>query len=278
MTKSLPQLLSLLTLLLCASVSAGVSAQLRADIQHNAPAGQATMKVYDGEKLLFQATTQGLNAVTESKFSPDGKWLVNVTELGYAQLWSVPKGERVKTFLASTVSRLVKADFTPDSQRLLLNFWGEPLTVEQQKDWTQYRSSLWALEPLQRIGKLSGQNWWDSCYTGNVHFDAAGERMITASFRRYEGQAAAVWNAKTGAHLVTFPRLLYPAEARARGAGGRGSTDARLSPDGLRALVLYVGNWLAEYNVSTGKLLKVRGKVADAAAGAALEQFAQSGK
>lgn len=262
------------TLLLCASASA----QLRADIQHNAPAGQATMRVYDGGKLLFQATTQGLNAVTESKFSPDGRWLVNTTELGYAQLWNVTKGERVKTFLSSTTGRLVKADFTPDSQRLLLNFWGERLTPEQKWDWAKYLTSLWKLEPLQRLGAVDEQKWWGSRYTGNVHFDAAGIRMTTASFRRSEGQAAAIWNAKTGQHIVTIPRLPYPAEARARGAGGRGSLDARLSPDGKRALVAYVGKWLAEYDATTGKLLRVRGKVADAAAQAALEQFAQSGK
>lgn len=258
------------TLLLCASASA----QLRADIQHGAPAGQASMRVYDGEKLLFQATTQGLNAVTESKFSPDGKWLVNFTEQGYVQLWNVPTGARVRTFFSST--RLMKADFTPDSQRLLLNFWGDRLTLEQQKSWEQYHSSMWTLEPLQRLGKVNGTRWWDSRYTGNVHFDAAGERMVTASFRRYEGQAAAVWNAKTGALIATLPRLLYPAEARARGAGGRGSTDARLSPDGSRVLVRYVDGRLAEYDANTGHLLKVRGTVADA--GTALEQFAREGR
>lgn len=260
----------LLTLLLCATASA----ELRADIARDTPPGQATMRVFDGEKLLFQATTPGLNAVTESKFSPDGKWLVNFTEQGYVQLWNVPTGARVRTFFSST--RLMKADFTPDSQRLLLNFWGDRLTLEQQKSWEQYHSSMWTLEPLQRLGKVNGTRWWDSRYTGNVHFDAAGERMVTASFRRYEGQAAAVWNAKTGALIATLPRLLYPAEARARGAGGRGSTDARLSPDGLRALVAYVGSWLAEYDATTGKLLKVRGTVADA--GAELERFAREGR
>lgn len=266
-----------LPLLLALSVSQA-AAQPRAEIQKDTPSGQATMKVYDGEKLLFQATTQGLNAVTESKFSPDGKWLVNTTELGYSQLWNVPKGERVKTFLSSTTARLVKADFTPDSQRLLLNFWGERLTTEQQENWAQYSSSMWTLEPLQRVGKVSRTYWWDSRYTGNVHFDAAGARMITASFRRYEGQAAAVWDARTGAHIVTLPRLPYLAEARARGAGGRGSTDARLSPDGRRALVAYVGSWLAEYDATTGKLLKVRGKVEDAEVQAALDGFAENGK
>lgn len=264
------KLFPLLTLLLCASASA----QLRADIQKDTPAGQATMKVYDGQKLLFQATTQGLNAVTESKFSPDGKWLVNLTKQGYVQLWNVPKGERVRTFLAP-FARVLNADFTPDSQRLLLNFWGEPLTVEQQKDWAQYSSSLWSLEPLKRIGKVNGKYWWDSRYTGNVHFDPTGTRMITASFRFYEGQPASVWNAKTGQHLVTFPRLPYPKDA---GIGVAGTTDARLSPDGTRALVQYVDGRLAEYDATTGKLLKMRGKVAEAKAKAQLERFAQSGK
>lgn len=262
------KLLPLLTLLLCASASA----QLRADIQHDTPAGQATMRVYDGEKLLFQAESQGLSAVSESKFSADGKWLVNFTERGYVQLWNVTKGERVKTFLAP-FARVVRADFTTDSQRLLLNFWGEPLTSEQGKDWAQYASSIWTLEPLQRIGNLSAP---DSRYTGNVRFDAAGERMVTASFRCYEGQAAAVWNAKTGALIATLPRLLYPKGAGQ--TGGVGTTDARLSPDGTRALVQYIDGRLAEYDATTGKLLKVRGEVTDAEAKAQLERFAAQGK
>ena len=236
------------------------------------------MKAYDGEKLLFQATTQGLNGVTESKFSPDGRWLVNLTEQGYVQLWDVKKGERVKSFLSYNQPRLLKADFTPDSQRLLLNFWATPLTPEQKPNWGQYLSSFWTLEPLQSLGKLNGNRWYDSRYTGNVHFDAAGERMITASYRRYEGQSAAVWDAKTGQLIIAIPRLPYPAEAQAKGAGGRGSSDARLSPDGKRALVAYVDYWLAEYNATTGKLLKVRGKFDDAGAKAQLERFGAEGK
>lgn len=60
------------------------------------------MKAYDGKKLLFEATTGGLSAMTESKFSPDGKWLVNIADgNGYIQLWDVQKGKRVKTFLSN---------------------------------------------------------------------------------------------------------------------------------------------------------------------------------
>lgn len=265
------RLLPLLTLLLCASASA----ELRADVVHGSY-GHGSMKVYDGQKLLFQAESQGLNGVTESKFSPDGRWLVNLTELGYVQLWDVTKGERVRTFLSSA-PRVLNADFTPDSQRLLLTFWGEKLTTEQYQHWEQYDSSLWTLEPLQRLSNVreKGLNFG---YTGNVHFDAAGQRMITASFRYMGGDAAAVYNAKTG-HLITaIPRLPYPAEAQAKGAGGRGSYDARLSPDGMRALVAYVGYWLAEYDANTGKLLKVRGKFEYDGVGAQLERFAQTGK
>ena len=260
----------LLTLLLCTCASA----ELRADIAKNTPPGQATMRVYDCEKLVFQATTPGLNAVTESKFSPNGRWLVNLTDQGYVQLWDVRKGERVKTFLAD-FARVLNADFTPDSKRLVLNFWDERLTTEQRRHWGQYASSLWTLEPLQRLGNVceKGLNYG---YTGTVHFDAAGERMVTASYRYFGGNAAAIYNAQTGKLITAIPRLPYPQEAK-RG-GGRGTYDARLSPDGTRALVAYVGNWLAEYHAGTGKLLRVRGKFDDAGVTAQLGTFEQTGE
>ncbi|UTA51122.1 hypothetical protein MSS93_01990 [Deinococcus radiodurans] len=170
----MPRLIPLLALLLCASASA----ELRADITKGTPHGYGAMKVYDGQTLLFQATTRGLSAVTASKFSPDGRWLVNLTDQGYVQLWDVHKGERVKTFLAP-FARVLNADFTPDSTRLLLNFWGDSTPTNF---WQGTRSSFWSLEPLQRLGTLDGKGW-DIGYSGNVHFDAAGKRMVTASFR-----------------------------------------------------------------------------------------------
>ena len=263
----MPRLIPLLALMLCASASAG----LRADITKGTPHGSGAIKVYDGQTLLFQATTRGLSAVTASKFSPDGRWLVNLTDQGYVQLWDVHKGERVKTFLAP-FARVLNADFTPDSTRLLLNFWGDSTPTNF---WQGTRSSFWSLEPVQRLGTLDGKGW-DIGYSGNVHFDAAGKRMVTASFRFFGGQAAAVYDAATGALIATFQRVPYPPGALQ--TGGAGAADARLAPDGRRALVYDVAGRLVEYDAATGQLLKVRSKVDSAEAGPQLERFAREGK
>lgn len=265
------KLLPLLTLLLCASASA----QLRADIGHDTPAGQATMRVYDGEKLLFQAESQGLNAVTESKFSPDGKWLLNIADgSGYVQLWDVQKGERVKTFL-SDYFRVFGADFTPDSQRLLLDFSGAEESGAPRRPAYLPSPSLWNLATLKRIAFVYNDKR-ESFYDGQVTFSADGERMAFVRTSSHFYGPVSVWNAKTGQYITTFSRLPY--HEGASQTGGAGTTDARLSPDGTRALVLSVDGRLAEYDATTGKLLKVRGKVAEAEAKAQLERFAQSGK
>ena len=266
MYKTLP----LLTLLLCASASA----QLRADIQKDTLVGQATMRVYGGEQLLFQATTPGLNAVTESKFSPDGKWLLNIADgSGYVQLWDVEKGERVKTFLSQS-SRIFGADFTPDGQRLLLDFSGSKGMADSRRPG--YLSpTLWNLATLERIAFVYNDKR-ESFYDGKVTFSTNGERMAFIRQSSHSYGPVSVWNAKTGAHIATISRLPYPQGAAQ--TGGAGSVDARLSPDGSRVLVQYVDGRLAEYDANTGTLLKMRGKVAEAEAKAQLERFTQSGK
>lgn len=266
----------LLTLLLCATASA----ELRADIARDTPPGQATMKVYDGEKVLFQATTPGLSAVTASKFSPDGRWLLNIADgSGYVQLWDVEKGKRIKTFLAP-FARIVNADFTPDSQHVLLNFPGVPY---QPSENPYNQASFWNLAPLQRVTNLnifsgSGQSrYFQGGYDRSVSFSADGTRMVFASSGGYgRSGAASVWNAKTGTHLATISRLPYPKGAAQ--TGGAGAMDARLSPDGRRVLVRYVDDRLAEYDAGTGNLLKLRGKFSAADAGTALERFAREGR
>lgn len=232
------------------------------------------MRVYDGEKLLFQATTKGLNAVTESKFSPDGKWLLNIADgSGYVQLWNVQKGERVKTFL-SDYARIFGADFTPDSQRLLLGFSGLKEAADPHRLGLT-SPSLWNLATLERIAFVYNDKR-ESFYDGQVTFSADGERMAFVRTSSHFYGPVSVWNAKTGQYITTFSRLPYPKGAGQ--TGGVGTTDARLSPDGLRALVQYIDGRLAEYDASTGRLLKVRGKVAEAEAKAQLERFAGSGK
>lgn len=62
------------------------------------------------------------------------------------------------------------------------------------------------------------------------------------------------------------------------GSDGEGQVDARLSPDGLRVLVLSVTNRIAEYNATTRKMLKLRGKFGDNEAEAQLKRFAETGK
>lgn len=257
------------------------AAQLRADIQKNTPPGQATMKVYNGEKLLWQATTPGLNAVTESKFSADGKWLLNIADgEGYVQLWDVTKGKRVNTFLAP-FARILNADFTPDSRHLLLNFRGERGEFPQRPE---DEPSFWNVAPLRREADLSVSRLCNGRYVcreggydRSVAFSADGQRMVFASSGGYgRTGAASVFDARTGQHVSTISRLPYPKGAPQ--IGGAGSTDARLSPDGARVLVLYVDGRLAEYDVATAKLLKVRGKVSEAQARALLGRFARDGK
>ncbi|MFC6616718.1 WD40 repeat domain-containing protein [Deinococcus radiophilus] len=263
--------LPLLTLLLCASASA----QLRADIQKDTPVGQATMRVYGGEQLLFQATTSGLNAVTESKFSPDGKWLLNIADgSGYVQLWDVEKGERVKTFLSQS-SRIFGADFTPDGQRLLLDFSGSKGMADSRRPGYLPSPTLWNLATLERIAFVYNDKR-ESFYDGKVTFSTNGERMAFIRQSSHSYGPVSVWNAKTGAHIATISRLPYPQGAAQ--TGGAGSVDARLSPDGRRVLVQYVDSRLAEYDAGTGTRLKLRGEFSAADAGAALEQFAREGR
>ncbi|MBB5235211.1 WD40 repeat domain-containing protein [Deinococcus budaensis] len=254
------------------------SAQPRAEVHKNTPPGQATMRLYEGGRLLFQATTPGLNAVTETKFSPDGKWLLNLTDQGYVQLWDVGKGVRVKTFLAP-FARVLNADFTPGSRSLLLPFRGE----EGERPADAWAPSFWNLSPLRwaaplQVARTYGPNgqyvWREGGYSGQVHFSADGRRMVTTSFRRFGGDPAVVWDARSGAHVATIPRLPYP-----RGAGqigGAGTVTARLSPDGSRVLVLYVDGRLAEYGAGTARLLKLRGTPAEAPA--QLEHFGKTGR
>lgn len=261
-------LLPLLTLLLCASASA----QLRADIEQGTPPGQATLRVYGGEQLLFQATTPGLNAVTESKFSPDGRWLLNIADgSGYVQLWDVEKGERVKTFLSQS-SRIFGADFTPDGQRLLLDFSGSKEMADSRRPGYLPSPTLWNLATLERIAFVYNDKR-QSFYDGRVTFSEC------MAFIRQSGHSygpVSVWNAKTGTHIATISRLPYPQGAAQ--TGGAGSVDARLSPNGRRVLVQYVDGRLAEYDAGTGTRLKLRGEFSAADAGAALEQFAREGR
>lgn len=154
------------------------------------------MRVYDGEKLRFTATTPRLNAVTESKFSADGKWLLNIADgRGYVQLWDVTKGERVKTFLAAAHQyRLNFADFTPDSRRVLLSFPGDG-TSQVRDEGSYFRSrllesSLWELPSLRRAAVMSVPAR-ESAYNGRVHFSADGRRMAFTD----DGGPASVWNA-----------------------------------------------------------------------------------
>ncbi|KEF33613.1 hypothetical protein RDMS_11580 [Deinococcus sp. RL] len=271
----------LLLALLVAALPSQAAAQLRADIRKDTPPGQATMRVYDGGKLLFQATTQGLNAVTESKFSTDGRWLLNIADgQGYVQLWDVEKGERVRTFLAP-FARIVAADFTPDSEHFLLNFRGEPGGQPSES----FAASFWRVAPLRREGALEvarsyGPNGQyalrEGGYDGHVHFSRDGRRMVFAPFGSYGVGAASVFDARTGRRVSVISRLPYPKGAPQ--VGGAGARAARLSPDGGRVLVLYVDGRLAEYDADTASLLRLRGKPAEAQARAQLDTFARTGK
>ncbi|MFC6591218.1 WD40 repeat domain-containing protein [Deinococcus lacus] len=152
-------------------------------LQRDMPVGQGTMRVYRGEKLLFQATTKGLNGVTESKFSPDGRWLLNIADGGgYVQLWDMQRGERVKTFLAPKPQyRRNFAEFTPDGKRVLLSFVGDGTTLGRATPRSFItplgESSLWDLATLKRISVVSNPER-ESFYDGKVTFSANGERMV----------------------------------------------------------------------------------------------------
>lgn len=116
---------------------------MRAEIQEASRPGQATMKVYEGKRLLFQATSPGLSDITQSKFSPDGKWLLNIAGYsGYVQLWDVEKGKRVKTFLAPTWRP--HATFSPNSQGFMLSFRSSP------NSFTRVAPSYWDIETLKQ--------------------------------------------------------------------------------------------------------------------------------
>ncbi|WP_102125669.1 WD40 repeat domain-containing protein [Deinococcus planocerae] len=262
-----------------ALLPAQAAAQLRADLQKDTPPGQATLRVYDGEKLRFQATTQGLSAVTESKFSADGRWLLNVANgNGYVQLWNVEKGERVRTFRGRS-SRIFGADFTPDSQRLLLDFSGDTTRPNPQRPAYLPSPSLWDLATLERIAFLYDDKR-ESFYDGAVHFSTNGQKMVFTRKTDHSSGPTSVWDARTGQHLSTVSRLPYlpgtPNRWGSEGQGGAGAADARLSPEGSRVLVLYVDGRLAEYDANTAKLLRVRGKAGEAEAQAQLETFEKS--
>ncbi|WP_027460022.1 WD40 repeat domain-containing protein [Deinococcus murrayi] len=271
----------LLLALLVAALPSQAAAQLRTDIRKDTPPGQATMRVYDGGKLLFQATTQGLNAVTESKFSADGRWLLNIADgQGYVQLWDVENGERVRTFLGTSF-RVNGADFTPDSQRLLLDFSGDRAQPDTKRPAYFPSPSLWDLATLERIAFLYNDKR-ESFYDGAVQFSADGRRMVFVRTTDYSSGPASIWDAYSGRYITTVPRLPYPAGTRSRWGGasgsGAGARAARLSPDGGRVLVLYVDGRLAEYDADTASLLRLRGKPAEAQARAQLDTFARTGK
>lgn len=252
------------------------TAQLRADLTRATPSGPATLKVFGGPDLLFQATTPGLGAVTTSKFSADGRWLLNIADgQGYVQLWNVAAGQWVRTFLAP-FPRIVNADFTPDSRHLRLNFRGEPGTLDAEP-------AFWTLDPLRPVAQLSdarsdGENYArESGYDRSVSFSADGQRMVFARSGSYgKTGAVSVWDARSGTRLATLSRLPYPAGALQ--TGGVGIDDARLSPDGRRVLVLSIDGRLAEYDVDTARLLNVRGRFTSEQVAAQLGIFARTGR
>lgn len=230
--------------------------QVRTELLKDPSSNKGTLKVYNGQNLLFQSTTVGLSAVRQQKISPDGNWLLAITEQGYVQLWDIRRGKRVKTFL-SPIPRPLGADFTPDSQNILLSFWGEAdKFLDDTEFQKQLQSSFWSIVPLERLNSLTVYKK-DSRYSGKVHFSKSGKRMIFSSLNPSGGDPATIYNAKTGKLITVLPRLLYSEGSAQR--GGAGSVDARLSSDGNRSLVYYSDQRLAEYNVNTGSIIKILG-------------------
>jgi WD40 repeat protein len=202
-------------------------------VGQNVRLAPATMTVRRGQKVLWTATTPGLVCVTSSVFSPDGRSLLNIANgCGYAQLWDVNTGQRLQTFLGRD-DRGLFATFTPDSRRVVLSF---SKAVDR---FDRPLPALWSVETKQQIALLIAP---DAGPFTKVQFSADGRYMIFTN----GGGPVSVFNALTGAYKQTFPNY-----------GGHGAADARLSPDGRLALVLYYDGALVVYRVAGGTMIKL---------------------
>ncbi|MFH1743646.1 MAG: WD40 repeat domain-containing protein [bacterium] len=146
-----------------------------------------TARLWDldtGEEIRQFATfTDRRDHTSAAALSPDGRWIVTVSDDYLAKLWDTVTGEEIRTLTGHT-SQVRCIAFSPDSRWI----------VTGSGDCT---AKLWDRSTGQEIRTFAG-------HTGAIHsvaFSPDETHILTGCF---EDQTAKVWNAYTGEEILTL--------------------------------------------------------------------------
>lgn len=138
--------------------------------------------------------------VLNATFSPEGAWLVTVSEDGTARVWDAETGGAVAVLRRNTLP-IVSATFSPEGKRV----------VTACEDGT---ARVWDAQSGEEIAVMRGH----AAPVLSATFDPEGARVVTTS----EDGAARVWDAETGGEIASL-----------QGNGGP-IVKAAFSPEGTR--------------------------------------------
>ncbi|HWX21144.1 MAG TPA: serine/threonine-protein kinase [Candidatus Binatia bacterium] len=235
-----------------------------------APAGIAFLR-HSGPVLL-------------ARFSPDGKWIVTVSEDKTARVWEVRTGRPLTDPLRHH-DAVYLAEFSPDSRRLVtvcrdkvVRVWdpasGHPVTEPLRT--TDNVAAVRFMPNRRQIATISADNvlrvwrdrlpqtelvggflqavklsretrWITTSWSNNIPRGPIPSTQFSPDERRvvvFSNNIARVWNAGTGQPL-TSP-LIH----------GGAVTSAQFSPDGTKILTASADNAVRLWDAQTGRLIK----------------------
>jgi WD40 repeat protein len=126
--------------------------------------------------------TGTVSALTWVRFSPDGRWLVTVSENNSIVLWDLVAGRTVRSFNGQFVGAQAVV-FSPDSKRLLTAL--DDSTV-----------ALWEVESGRLVRKFRGH----AARATSAAFSRDGKKLVTGS----SDKTAILWDVETGARIQNF--------------------------------------------------------------------------
>jgi WD40 repeat protein len=140
-------------------------------------------RVCHADLLTLGGHAQPVNCVA---FSPDGQWLVSVSNDRTLKIRKAASGQEVRSILKEWSYCLA---FSPRGDRLALGYWTPD--AENPVDVDLIDTATWKVER-----KLSGQ----SMATAGLAFDPRGEKVAAAGF----GKVLSIWDARDGRPLHSF--------------------------------------------------------------------------